>query len=157
VDELIDFDDLNNKSEIILPNKDKGSQKKQISGLLVFASFSMPEQSLKQLTEEVAHYSGTFVFRVLYRNSLRQTVNKVLSLRQEGVRAVIDPKLYNLYNIKVVPSIVLTEQCKDCTPIYDKAIGNIPLNYALELFANSGDLSKTAKVYLSTKVSRAND
>jgi conjugal transfer pilus assembly protein TrbC len=121
--------------------------KSQINpNLLIFISFSLKEQNIREYAEEARRRGAILVLRGMYEGSLRKTVEKLYTLNKEGIAAVIDPKSFKQYQVNQVPSIVLTKgnSCESCTPIFDKVSGNISLEYALQLFAQKGDTKAIA-------------
>lgn len=132
--------------------KKGGANQEQLPELMIFISLSIPQQSLEQIIRQVNAANGVLVLRGLYKGSIKETAKLLLSLNKDGIPAVIHPKLFKEYEVKSVPTYVLKNEidCTDkCTPIFDKIVGNIPLDYALEQFVNYGDNKKTAKKYLS--------
>ena len=97
--------------------------------ILVFVSFSMPEESLKQLCESLKdHPEVTLVLRGLMEDSLEKTARAI-----QGIQGVfeINPELFERYAVQVVPTFVLLQKE---IPIV-RVSGNITLAYAKTLFA----------------------
>jgi len=90
--------------------------------LLVFVSFSMPMETLKTLNQQAIQHGGKLVFRGLVNNSFKEMA---LKLRELSAEALIDPTLFEKYQITQVPAIVKG---------HHKIVGNISLTYALEQF-----------------------
>ncbi len=118
----------------------------------MFASFSLSDETLAQMLDYAKIYNGIIVLRGIKNNSFKQTSERIQHLTKEGEEAaiIIDPTLFKRYAVERVPSYVLVKQEKcpvgmSCNPSYDKIIGNITPKYALEKFAEKGDLSKEAK------------
>ncbi len=136
------------------PKESKSPDHESMPDLLVFVSFSMPEQSLTQLSEQVKKAKGVLVIRGLYKSSMKETVSKIYELNKQGTPAIIHPKLFQQYSVNKVPTIVLSDrgslciQENNCTVIHDKLIGNVPLSYSLRLFAKDGYNIELAKRYL---------
>jgi len=124
--------------------------------LLVFISFSMPDQSLQQLIEQIKKTDGVLVLRGMHKNSMKESLKKIHELNNKGVRAVIDPVLFKRFAIENVPSFVIhqpTNNCFEagkCTPIFDKLAGNVPLSYVMEQFESSGTLTNISTKYLKS-------
>ena len=131
------------------PNENQNSDNDSIPDLLVFASFSIPEHSLKQLSEQVKKAKGVLVIRGLYKGSLKETINKIYALNKQGVPAIIHPKFFKEFSVTKVPTFVLRDRSnlcieeKSCTAIFDK----LPLGYALRLFEKEGYNIELAKKY----------
>ena len=112
----------------------------------VFASFSMPDASLKSLIRQGELTSVPIVFRGLVDNSIEATMRAVHSLYKEGEKpesgAVIDPTLFQRFAIDQVPAVVVAKKAAvACTPTdcpipeHVKIAGDVPLRYALDRIA----------------------
>jgi conjugal transfer pilus assembly protein TrbC len=95
-------------------------EKPQGEQLIVFVSFSMPDEALKYLYYHVAKEGGRLVIRGLLNDSFQQTKAK---LEQLGIGIDIDPPLFEEFNVKRVPTFVFGNQ---------KLLGNVSVKYALE-------------------------
>jgi len=113
--------------------------------LLVFISFSMPEETLSRLVDQAARADASLVLRGLVDGSLVRTVSRVQRLigsRKVAVR--IDPQAFDRYAITQTPSFVLvrdgapTQACTSglCAPgdAFVRAAGDVSLDYALAHF-----------------------
>ena len=138
--------------------KPDDSKKNQIMNypLMIFVSSSIPRASLKDLTIQAQKSGGVLVFRGLI-GSLRNTQQFLGDIAKENVSAIIDPRLFDMFDVKVVPTfVVLSKLPKDCdsencnfTPLHDRITGNVTLHYALEEIANGdGVAQSTAALYL---------
>jgi conjugal transfer pilus assembly protein TrbC len=104
----------------------------QSQTVLVFVSFSMPEESLKGLSESLEQNPDVrLILRGLIEDSFEKTARRLHELK--GVME-IDPELFETYQIEQVPTFVLVREGK---PIA-KLTGNISIPYAKELFADRG-------------------
>jgi type-F conjugative transfer system pilin assembly protein TrbC len=119
--------------------------KDQLPNLMVFVSFSMPQNSMQQLSYQVMKAGGVLVFRGMHQGSLKKTVNLMQSLSEKGVSAIIHPKLFTQFHVSQMPTFILLSDTKQTT---DKLAGNVPLEFALRSFADSGDNKKLAENYL---------
>jgi len=144
-----------NAEEIKMNNKNNTDKK--ISNLLIFISFSMPNNLIKEYTQQAKETGGVLVLRGMIDKSIAKTAIKLNDINnKQGVNAIIDPNLFKLYNIKRVPAIVVAEYkgypCVDCkqTPIYDKITGAVSLEYALEQIMSSriSSTKNMASIYL---------
>lgn len=112
----------------------------------VFASFSMPDASLRALIRQAELAGVPVVLRGLVDNSIEATMFRVRSLYEEGGSpesgAVIDPTLFARFGVDQVPIVVVaahaagactSETCP--TPPHAKIAGDVPLRYALERIA----------------------
>src|SRR5262249_14246652 len=107
--------------------------------LLIFVSFSMPIETLRQLSLQVHQAGGKLVLRGLINNSFKETIPK---LKELGAEVLIDPTLFRTYRIDKVPAFVLQEK----SPLFpgeavrhDILYGNVSLPYALKQFTEKGD------------------
>jgi conjugal transfer pilus assembly protein TrbC len=112
-------------------------------GLLVFVSFSMPQQTLERLVEQAARAKATLVLRGFINNSLQETVLRVQRLiGQREVAFQIDPQAFDRFAIVKTPSFVVVRegaQAKPCssgqcfaTDAFVSTAGDVSLDYALE-------------------------
>lgn len=102
--------------------------------LLVFVSFSMPMESLKLLGDQVQKAGGSLVFRGLVKDSFPLTAEK---MRKLGTEAMIDPTLFEAFQVKGVPTFVMLStplQTLEQLPSYDQLTGHVSLKHALDTF-----------------------
>lgn len=102
--------------------------------LLVFVSFSMPMDALKQLGDQVKKAGGSLVFRGLVKDSFPLTAQK---MRELGVEAMIDPTLFEAFQVQTVPTFVMLSkplQDMEQLPSYDQLNGHVSLKHALDTF-----------------------
>lgn len=137
----IDFDQMLQASND-LEASDKGAPQ-----LIVFASLSMPEQSLKKLIRDTAKAGGTVVFNGFPGNSMKafqQGIMKVVDNEDAYGSIGIDPRLFRAFDVTAVPAIVVVTSefelcdgfnCETSVPPFDRLTGNVPLEYVLETFA----------------------
>ncbi len=130
------------------------------SGPIVFVSLSMPKSSLLRLAADAQKINGALVMRGTVNGSLKQTVEAVRQLSQQGVEIQIDPKAFQHYQVKVVPSIVVDlggrgsscETAKACAGQVSVIEGDVTLRYALSRiarFSPSGKLQRQVEQWLS--------
>ena len=123
--------------------------------LMIFVSSSIPQSSLKDLMIQAKKSGGVLVFRG-FVGSLKNTTEFLARISKENVSAIIDPRLFDIFKVGVVPTfIVLANNTQGCdglncavTPLHDRVSGNISLNYALETIAAQGDAKTVASSYL---------
>jgi conjugal transfer pilus assembly protein TraW len=103
---------------------------------LLFISFSMPENMLKNYIEEAHSLFKSkkqkiiFVLNGVKDGDILQTQKIILNLvKDRSVSVIIDPRLFEEYDIKQVPSIVKINGSKD---IYNRTTGSTSIKYALE-------------------------
>ena len=130
---------LSNLSQMPSLPKSNGPQ------VLIFVSFSMPEQSLKAWSEQAARVDGKLLLRGFVGNSLEKTIARTQELfgKKEDGEFLMDPEAFDTYNIKAVPAVVVTQET-NCTndtcpaPNFDAAYGDTGLEEALELIKSRG-------------------
>lgn len=100
--------------------------------LYIFISFSVPEESLKELSYGLEETGGSFVIRGLPQNSFREFFEKTKSLKEKGISApiLIDPEAFANFNIERVPTFALKSG-----ESFEKYEGNVPLRDALRIFS----------------------
>jgi len=112
--------------------------------LYYFFSFSMPEESLKAAFADGEKIGLIAVLRGLPEGSPKESLMRLQQLLGERkIEVVIDPLLFRLYDITVVPTLVYAEgvnsTCEHCGPApkHWKAAGDVPLATALENLSHS--------------------
>ena len=124
--------------------------------LMIFVSSSIPKTALKDLIIQAKQSGGILVFRGLI-GSLRNTQEFLGNISKDNVSAIIDPRLFDLFQIKTVPTfVVLSNNMQNCessacnvSPIHDRIAGNITLEYALEQIADGdGEAKNIASSFL---------
>ena len=116
---------------------------------MLFVSFSLPDASLKQIIHDATRYQIPVVWRGLYQNSFRLTMEKLFALFKDGNKggALINPVWFKKYHINAVPALVVTKG-QDFEVVY----GNLPLATALNIIATKGRLAAVAKELLQRGV-----
>lgn len=110
--------------------------------VLVFASFSMSQATLKQLAVDLKHVGSSLVIRGLINNSFKETASQLQKLG-EGV--LLDPTLFEKFGITSVPTFIIFEgDLKDEQPPYDRISGNVSLRFALEKVAQEGEIKSVS-------------
>ncbi|MDR6775624.1 type-F conjugative transfer system pilin assembly protein TrbC [Azospirillum sp. BE72] len=114
---------------------------------LVFVSFSMPEAALKDLAEQTRRAGGALLFRGMVNNNITDTMAAMGRIVGEQGGAMLDPTMFRMFDVKVVPTIVVPAEqvqpcfeprCRSAAPEHDRIAGNVTLFYALETIANAG-------------------
>jgi conjugal transfer pilus assembly protein TrbC len=117
---------------------------------IVFASLSMPPESLKPLIRDTSKAGGAVVFQGFPGNSMKafqQGLARVLDQGQETKSIGIDPRLFRAFNVTSVPAFVVVTSdfdlcdgfdCKTVAPPHDRMSGNVTVRYALEAMATGG-------------------
>lgn len=128
--------------------------------LWIFISLSMPEASLKHLIAQSERSGAVLVLRGFQDHSLRRTfirIRQLLGKRRATIQ--IDPRLYDQFGIKVVPTFVLqrsnaiTENCSsnhcDRSDAFVITSGDVSLDYALtHMVQQAPSFSASANNYL---------
>ncbi len=117
----------------------------------LFASFSMPPQSLKAMLREGERLNVPVIFRGFVANSVHATqaaLEEIYGDDEDVSGFTIDPTMFVRFDVNVVPTLVVvsdvitpceTSGCEgDPVPVHDRLAGNIPLMAALEIVAGSG-------------------
>lgn len=110
------------------------------ANLLVFVSFSMPEESLKRLAYETAKAGGTLLLRGFVNDNLKATVEASNKLTNLGAEVQIHPDLFKDFAVTQVPTFVLSKPgstaqgCEGKTSCTDhlKLVGDASLRTVLD-------------------------
>ena len=129
---------------------------------IVFASLSMPPQSLKKLIADTARAGGVVVFRGFPNNSMKEfagRLGKIVDRQDDFANVGIDPRLFRAFDVQAVPTYVAVSSdfdlcagfsCQSKVPPYDRLVGNVSVEYALEQFVDgNGPGARIAAVGLS--------
>jgi len=146
--------------------------------LYIFISLSMPQSLLREYQLDAAITGAELVLRGAPKgmNLQELQVELINIFGQTGVQApvVIDPRLFDVYSIKTVPTIVFAENEETDLPClsneacqafnsseYNTVSGAITMMYALELFeergAKVGPYLKLIKEFYDPLVSSDNE
>lgn len=117
--------------------------------LIVFVSFSMPEESLKRLAAQTERAGGVLVLRGFKDGSLKATTRAVQELGLAGTSFQINPPAFAKYKVQTVPTVVLTkpeaatqidgEGCA-LADTYSSVAGDTSLDFALEAIGRNDKL-----------------
>lgn len=131
---------------------------RQAEDLLIFASFSMPPESLKRLVRQAGQVGASVVLRGLKGNSLKETAAAIQFLGEGTGHVIVHPKAFTQYKIDAVPAVVLArpesgQQLDDqgCAlpGTYASIAGDVSLPYALKvLHQRAPDFRAQALRYL---------
>jgi type-F conjugative transfer system pilin assembly protein TrbC len=124
----------------------------------IFVSLSMGEKALLNLAQEAKAYGATLVLRGFIKGSYAKTVQALQNIiLKTGEGFIIDPELFSLFSITAVPTYILAKpfdlfaQTRTRTPLHDRLRGHVSIRYALESFAQSGDLTEEAQALLNKR------
>lgn len=115
--------------------------------LRVFVSSSMGRNLLRHYVKEAKKYGATLVFRGLPNGSwleLASLVTAITNSNESEIEMQIDDEIFERFNIKEVPAVVLSLGSK-----FDKVSGNIGIRAALELMKKEGELKQGALALLN--------
>lgn len=131
-------------------------QQKGITAPIVFVSFSMPENDIRNLINEMRKVKGGVVIRGLIDDDFKKTTAKIAALKtQDNAGVLIDPTLFQLFEIKQVPTYVIpmqviepcVEKLKSCKqPKHIKASGAVSFKYFVDLVERTGTTEEKAFV-----------
>ena len=114
--------------------------------IMVFISFSMPEQSLKLWAMQAAQLKAPLVLRGFWHNSLEASTQKAFELFGEDMpELLVDPEAFERFHIQAVPAVVVVppESQKEPagsaqSPSFDLVYGDTSLEEALTLMGSRG-------------------
>jgi len=135
---------------------------KQVGGLYIFVSTSMPKPLLKAYAQEAKKYGGVLVFKGLPGGSFKELAVLVseLTIDPAGTKDTnnspgfqIDDEAFDRFEVSAAPTIILSTTSEylpnqTSAVIYDKITGNVGIKYALEQFSSSGSLATQSLEYL---------
>lgn len=131
---------------------------RQADGLMVFASFSMPAQSLKRLLADANRSGAVMVLRGFMDGSIKSTTLAVGALGESDGNIQINPEAFTKYRISAVPAVVLVKSGaaelvgNDGCALPDNYVmvsGDVTLAYALaEIERRSAAFRDIASRYL---------
>ncbi|NBW75745.1 MAG: type-F conjugative transfer system pilin assembly protein TrbC [Sphingomonadaceae bacterium] len=135
---------------------------------VVFASLSMPEDSLRALIRDTTKAGGVVAFRGFPGNNAKAFVEgmkKVVTAEDQEAHLAIDPRLFRAFSVTAAPTFVVVSRdyelcegfsCSSALPPFDKMVGNVTVEYALESFAggNSGGAGVASVALANLKRSR---
>jgi len=104
--------------------------------VLCFVSFSMPTESLIEISKSMQKVGGSLIIRGLPKDSFKELAAKLVEMRNKRAYApvLVDPKAFKTYQIEHVPTFVVFD-----SEHYDKISGNVSLDHVLTRFVNEGD------------------
>ena len=123
----------------------------ELNQVFLFASFSIPDASLRSMMNEARDAGVPVLFRGFVNNSVFETRERLLDVFGSDENIVgfsIDPTMFLRFDVDAVPAVVVTarpvEPCEtmgcqgDVAPPHDIIRGNIPLLAALDISARGG-------------------
>lgn len=110
-------------------------------GLLVFASLSMPAESLRKAIADTSRAGGAVILRGFKDGSLKATAEAVRALGVDSGAVQVNPEAFTKYRVTAVPAVVLVRNdgadavdAEGCAlpGRYAKVSGDVGLVYALD-------------------------
>lgn len=126
-DSMVDQIVTNYQNQETIENKSKG--------LIVFVSFSMPKELLWDYHQQIRQYGGRMVIRGLLGNSFKKTIAKMKLDENRALTLDINPKLFEEYGVKQVPTIVISNN-----QYFDKFTGSVSILHALDQSNELGEV-----------------
>jgi len=123
------------------------AEKKSGTDLIVFVSFSMPDDILASYSVQAKEAGATLVLRGLVENSITKTQRRAIPLNKPLAAWEVNPGLFRKFNIKRVPVIVLADSKEGkiiedgCAPTSAslQVEGEVSIRQALLLMRQRGD------------------
>lgn len=124
--------------------------------VMIFASLSMPEASLKRIGQQARRAGAAVIFRGLRygmgQGNWKRSVEAMKPVTDTGAVVLIDPRQFERFDIRTVPAVVVSlhalEDCAEgaCASRSARVDGDVSLEYALERVAVRQDtLGKIAR------------
>ena len=144
------------------------AEKKSVTGVIGFVSFSMPDESIKKIIADTLKVNGTVLFIGFKNNDFKETAKEIRRLDIKKGNIQINPNAFKQYRIDVVPSIVMVKANADekldgegCVfpEKYSKVVGDVSLDFALEVMEREekGELQQLANSYLNQLRGKSNE
>lgn len=116
------------------------------SSVIIFVSFSMPNESIKGWMNEAEKIHSPVIIRGLVNNSFKETIKKISELVGDNKGGLqLDPELFREFKVKSVPAVVVRNG-----NTYDIVYGDVHLDYALQKIVKQNDvMSPIAQVALN--------
>ncbi len=121
-------------------SKEAPKSKPGQSDFIIFVSFSMPKDVLKELARQAKEMGGVMVVRGFQNGSMMQTKQAALDVNKAGAMWEIHPELFKAFKVESVPTFVVAsaeaQSVLDdgCSPeaTYTSVSGNISAYQALD-------------------------
>lgn len=117
-----------------IPFDDITTQKKDTLQIFAFMSYSIPEQTWKDLSKQLNQYNQytvQCVIRGLPEDSFKLLSEKIMST---GCPVMIHPDLFEKYHITKVPAFLFVKGDR-----YEGVYGNVSLDYAVRYLQEQGN------------------
>lgn len=144
--------------EAIARQYEKKVAARKMDDLMIFASFTMPAESLKRIVTQANRIGAAVVFRGFKNSSWKDTALAIKALDANSGNVLVNPKAFDKYKIDAVPAVVLLKaegigqvDNEGCA-LPDKFVslaGDVSLEFALEEIARrSSSFEPMASQYL---------
>jgi len=127
----------------------KNPSRDEAPPVMIFASLSMPHESLLRLARSAATARVPIYFRGVAHGiaggGMKRSIEALQPYVQVGAQVLIHPDLFELYNVNSVPAVVVTTAprvgCGDesCAASFAKVYGDVTLSYSLRQLADRKD------------------
>ena len=153
----IDLDKIASQYQNNLQNKLTPSETK----LYIFISTSMPEAALRRIGQQANEVGAVLILRGMRgklgtKGVLEATIDAIKPAAETGVAINIDPEAFRRFNVKSVPTFVLTDieegNCgkEQCEKEFVSVVGDVSVEYALNELAKEGvNAEAKAEVFLA--------
>jgi len=130
--------------EALARRYERGIEARKTDELMVFASFSMPRESLRRLLAQASQVGAAVVLRGFKDNSLKATAAAISELGENGGQSgnvLINPDAFTKYRVTAVPVVLLAKpesiaqvDLEGCAlpDTYASVAGDVSLDYALD-------------------------
>jgi len=125
------------------------AESKHMPSILIFVSFSMPEQSLLAILRDAKKIHASVVIRGLIDNSFQKTFQRMAMLVKTsgGDGVELNPVWFRRFSIKTVPAVVVVPEGSTCfenescnsNKSFDVMTGDITVSAALKMIRDSGE------------------
>ncbi|WP_459203443.1 type-F conjugative transfer system pilin assembly protein TrbC (plasmid) [Ralstonia pseudosolanacearum] len=114
---------------------------RKMEDLMIFASFTMPRESLKRLVSQANRVGASVVLRGFKNNSVKETSLAINELGEQTGNVLVNPNAFTKYKVNAVPTFVLAKAAtidqvdnEGCAlPDNFAAVsGDVSLDYALD-------------------------
>ena len=127
--------------EALAKQYEQKAQARKMDDLMIFASFTMPAESLKRIVSQANRVGASVVLRGFKNNSLKDTALAIKELGEQGGNVLVNPNAFTKYKIKAVPTMVLAKAAtidqvdNEGCALPDNFVavaGDVSLDYALD-------------------------
>lgn len=130
--------------EALAKQYEQKAQARRMDDLMIFASFTMPAESLKRIVSQANRVGASVVLRGFKNNSLKETSLAINALGEQSGNVQVNPNAFTKYKVATVPTFVLAKadgidqvDAEGCAlpDTYVSVAGDVSLDYALEEIA----------------------